>query len=167
MAYSGLETALSSTLEHRTICAITPVRSTGFILAKCSQWINVTLGCALHVSYHFYLNRKHRYRWYLIVKLKAHNYQRTSIKINYQKCYISMTQPRFRRAQPRLIFIHCLYWAKINPVLRISAIAQMVERRNDDLEIAEQCCSSPFHATIILPTTFACLHTFLQAETHN
>ena len=45
-----------------------------------------------------------------------------------------MTQPRFRRAQPRLIFIHCLYLAKLNPVLRIRTIAHMVERQNDDLE---------------------------------
>ena len=45
-----------------------------------------------------------------------------------------MTQPRFRWAQPRLIFIHCLYLAKLNPVLRIGTIAHMVERRNDDLE---------------------------------
>ena len=78
-----------------------------------------------------------------------------------------MTQPRFRRAQPRLIFIHCLYWAKLNPVLRIGAIAQMVERWNDDLEIAEQSGSSPLYANIFLPTMFACLHTSLQAETHN
>ena len=54
-----------------------------------------------------------------------------------------MTQPRFHRAQPRLIFIHGLYWAKLNPVLRIGAIAHMVERRNDDLEIAEQCWFEP------------------------
>ena len=54
-----------------------------------------------------------------------------------------MTQPRFRRAEPRLIFIQCLYLAKLNPVLRIGAIAQMVERRNDDLEIAEQCWFEP------------------------
>ena len=45
-----------------------------------------------------------------------------------------MTQPRFRRAQPRLILIHCLYLAKLNPALRIGAMMQMVERRNDDLE---------------------------------
>ena len=45
-----------------------------------------------------------------------------------------MTQPRFRRAQPRLIFIHCLHLAKLNPGLRIGIIAHMVERRNDDLE---------------------------------
>ena len=44
-----------------------------------------------------------------------------------------MTQPRFRRAQPRLISILCLYLAKLNPVLRIGTIAHMVERRNDDL----------------------------------
>ena len=50
-----------------------------------------------------------------------------------------MTQPRFRMTQPRLTFIHCLYLAKLNPVLRIGVIAQMVERRNDDLEIARQC----------------------------
>ena len=54
-----------------------------------------------------------------------------------------MTQSRFRRAQPRLIFIHCLYLAKLIPVHRISAIAQMIERRNDDLEIAEQCWFEP------------------------
>ena len=33
-----------------------------------------------------------------------------------------MTQPRFHRAQPRLIVIHCLYLAKLNPVLRIGTI---------------------------------------------
>ena len=54
-----------------------------------------------------------------------------------------MTQPLFRRVQPRLIFIYCLYLAKLNPVLRIGAIAHMVERRNDDLEIAEQCWFEP------------------------
>ena len=37
-------------------------------------------------------------------------------------------------AQPRITFIHCLHLAKLNPVLRIGVIAQMVERRNDDLE---------------------------------
>ena len=54
-----------------------------------------------------------------------------------------MTQPHFRRAQPSLIFIHCLYLAKLNPVIHIGAIAQMVERQNDDLEIAEQCWFEP------------------------
>ena len=54
-----------------------------------------------------------------------------------------MTQPRSRRAQPLLIFIHCLYLAMLNPVLRFGIIAQMVERRNDDLEIAEQCWFEP------------------------
>ena len=54
-----------------------------------------------------------------------------------------MTQPRFRSTHPRLIFIHCLYLAKLNPALRIGAIAQMVERRNDDREIAEQCWFEP------------------------
>ena len=43
-----------------------------------------------------------------------------------------MTQPRFRRTQPRLIFIHCLHLAKLNPVLCIGAITHMVERRNDE-----------------------------------
>ena len=50
-----------------------------------------------------------------------------------------MTQTRFWNTQPRLIYIHCLYLAKLNQGLLIGAIAQMVERRNDDLEIAEQC----------------------------
>ena len=54
-----------------------------------------------------------------------------------------MTQPRFRRAQPCVMFIYCLYLAKLNPVLRIGAIAQMVERRNDVLEIAKQCWFEP------------------------
>ena len=43
-----------------------------------------------------------------------------------------MTQPRFRTAQPRVIFIHCLYLAKLNPALRIGDIDQLVERRNDE-----------------------------------
>ena len=54
-----------------------------------------------------------------------------------------MTQPRFRMAHPRLTFINCLYLAKLNPVLRIGVIAQMVERRNDDLDIAGQCLFEP------------------------
>ena len=54
-----------------------------------------------------------------------------------------MTQPRFHRAQPPLIFIQCLYLAKLNPVFRIGTIAQMAKRRNDDLEIAEQCWFEP------------------------
>ena len=54
-----------------------------------------------------------------------------------------MTQPHFRRAQQRLIFILYLYLAKLNPVLRIGAIAQMLERRNDDQDIAEQCWFEP------------------------
>ena len=78
-----------------------------------------------------------------------------------------MTQSRFHRAQPRLIFIHYLYLAKLNPVLRIGAIAQMLERRNDDLEIAEQCWFLPALCHFFLPTMCACLHTSLQAETQN
>ena len=54
-----------------------------------------------------------------------------------------MAQPLFPRTQPRLIFLHCLYLAKLNPVLRIGAIAQTVERRNGDLEIVEQCLFEP------------------------
>ena len=75
-------------------------------------------------------------------------------------------QPLFRRTQPRLIFIHCLYLAKLNPVLRIGAIVQMVERRNDDLEIAEHCWFEPalYHYFYF---NNVCLHTSLQAETHN
>ena len=67
-----------------------------------------------------------------------------------------MTQPRFRVAQPRVIFIRFLYLAQINPVLRISG--------TDDLEIAG---SSPLCTTIFLPTMFACRHTSLQVETHS
>ena len=47
-----------------------------------------------------------------------------------------MTKPRFRMVQPRVILKHSLYLAKLSSVLRISYITQMVERRNDDLEIA-------------------------------
>ena len=54
-----------------------------------------------------------------------------------------MKQPRFRMAQPRLISIHCLYLAQLNQILRIGVIAQMVERRKDDLEIAGQCWFEP------------------------
>ena len=39
--------------------------------------------------------------------------------------------------------MHCLYLAKLNPVLCIGVIAQMVERRDDDLEIAGQCWFEP------------------------
>ena len=37
-------------------------------------------------------------------------------------------------AKPCVIYIQCLYLAKLNPVLRIGYIhvAKMVERRNDD-----------------------------------
>ena len=54
-----------------------------------------------------------------------------------------MTQPRFSGHNHVFIFIHCLYLAKLNPVLRIGAIAQMVERRNGDLEIAVECWLKP------------------------
>ena len=65
---SGVQRARTCIVQHSrssfrcsTICAIPPIRSTGFNLAKCSQWINVTLGCALHVSYYFYLKLYCRY----------------------------------------------------------------------------------------------------------
>ena len=55
-----------------------------------------------------------------------------------------MTQPCFRMAKIRLIFIHyILYLAKLNQVLRIGVIAQVVERRNNDLEIAGQWWFEP------------------------
>ena len=36
--------------------------------------------------------------------------------------------------QSRITFIHCLHLAKLNQVLCIGVIAQMVERWNDNLE---------------------------------
>ena len=49
-----------------------------------------------------------------------------------------MTQTRLRMTQLRVLFIHCLYLAKFKiPVLLIGYIAQMVERRNDDLDITK------------------------------
>ena len=54
-----------------------------------------------------------------------------------------MIQHRFRLAQPRVIFIHCLYLAMLNPLLHIGYVAQMVEHRNDDLEIAGQYWFEP------------------------
>ena len=48
-------------------------------------------------------------------------------------------------AESRVIFIHCLYLAKLNPLLRIGYIhvVQMVERMNDNIEIAGQCWFKP------------------------
>ena len=54
-----------------------------------------------------------------------------------------MKQSRFRMAQQRVIFIHCLYVAKLNPVLRIDNIDQIVELWNADLMIAGQCWFEP------------------------
>ena len=54
-----------------------------------------------------------------------------------------MTQPRFRMAQPHVIFIHCLYLAKLNQTPRMGVISQVVEHRNDDLEIAGQYWFDP------------------------
>ena len=45
-----------------------------------------------------------------------------------------MMQPRSHMAQQRVIIIHCLYLAKLNPVLCIGRIAQLVEHLTDDLE---------------------------------
>ena len=67
-------------------------------------------------------------------------------------------------AQPHVAFMYCLYLAKLNPVLLISDLGQLVEHWYDNQEIAE---SSPLHATIFLPTIFDCLHTSLQVDTHN
>ena len=55
--------------------------------------------------------------------------------------------------EPRVISIHCQYLAKLNPVLRIGRVAQLVEHWTDDLEIAG---SSSLYATIFSPKMFAC-----------
>ena len=65
-----------------------------------------------------------------------------------------MTQPQFCMTQPRVISIHCLYLAKLNPVLRIGCIAQKVECWNDDLDV-DISSLNPLYATIFLPTIFA------------
>ena len=65
-------------------------------------------------------------------------------------------------AQQRVLFIHRLYLAKFNPVLRISRVDQLVQHWTYDLEIAG---SSPLYATIFLPTMFARWHTSLQVAT--
>ena len=41
-----------------------------------------------------------------------------------KKYYTSITQRRFRMAQQSVIFIHCLYLAKLDPVLHIGDIVQ-------------------------------------------
>ena len=76
-----------------------------------------------------------------------------------------MTQPRFRRTQPRLIFIHCLYLAKLIPVLRIGAIAQMVERQNDDLEIAEECWFEPAQLFFSQQCSLVCIRLYWRIPT--
>ena len=53
-------------------------------------------------------------------------------------------------AYPHALFIHCLYLAKLNPVLRIGNIGQLVERLNDDRESAD---SSPLYGTIFSSNT--------------
>ena len=70
----------------------------------------------------------------------------------------------FSHAQPRVIFIHCLYLVMFNPALHIGDRAQKTERWTDVLEIAG---SRPLYATILLPTMFvAWWHTSLQMESH-
>ena len=71
---------------------------------------------------------------------------------NYKNYYEGITLPR-------VMSIHCLYFAKLIPVLRIGDIAQLVERCIDDPEIAG---SSQLYSTCFLPTVFACSHTSLQ-----
>ena len=103
----------------------------------------------------------------IFIKLYAHSYQHDSIKIIYKSYYTIITQPRFIMAQPRVIFIFCLYFAKLNPVylyFKRPCVAQLLEHWTDDLEIAG---TSPPYATIFLPTMFACLHRSLQVETLN
>ena len=46
----------------------------------------------------------------------------------------------------RVIFIHCLYSATFNTVLRIGRVARLVEPWTDDLDIVG---SSPLSVTII------------------
>ena len=100
----------------------------------------------------------------IFVKLHAHNYQHASIQIIDENYYTSMMQPRSHMAQQRVIIIHCLYLAKLNPVLCIGRIAQLVEHLTDDLESAG---SSSLYANIFLLIMFACWHTSLQVETNN
>ena len=66
-------------------------------------------------------------------------------------------------AQTRVIFIHCLYLAKLNPVLRIGDIAQKVEHWNDYLDIPG---SSPLYATFS-SNNVRFLAYFLQVDTNN
>ena len=55
-----------------------------------------------------------------------------------------MTQTRFSKVPPRVIFIHCLYLAKVTPILRIGDVAPQVERLYENLKIAG---SSPLYAS--------------------
>ena len=73
-----------------------------------------------------------------------------------------MTQPHFRMAQPRVIFIHWLYFAKLK-YFAIADTAQLVEHLTDDLEITGL---KPLYATVFPQTIFACRHTSLQMETN-
>ena len=60
--------------------------------------------------------------------------------------YTNITPTCFCIGQPRVIFIHCLYLAKLRLVLSIGDIAQLVKRWNYDLEIAG---SSPLYVFIL------------------
>ena len=59
-----------------------------------------------------------------------------------------------------VMFVHCLYLAKLNPVIPISDKAQL----DDGSNVAG---SSLLSTTIFLPTTFACWRMSLQFETHS
>ena len=83
--------------------------------------------------YHIILNLTEHI---LLVKLYAHNFQYASIQIIYKNYLTSMMQPRFRMAHPRVIFIHCIYLAKLDKEFETADTAQLVEFWTGDLEIA-------------------------------
>ena len=56
----------------------------------------------------------------------------------------------------RVIYIHCLYLAELNLVLRLGDIAKLAERWNNDIKIAG---SISLYAIIFLPTIFTCWYT--------
>ena len=73
-----------------------------------------------------------------------------------------MTQPHLCMTQPRVIFIHYPYLARIQYFVTADT-AKLVEHWIDVLEIAS---SSPLYATIFF-NNVACWHMSLQEETHN
>ena len=91
---------------------------------------------AYTVSYYFYLNRKHRYCWYLLSYMLG-TINTLPYRSFIKNCnnYTSMTQLRFCMALSRVIFIHCLYLAKLNPVLCIglhSSVGRALGRWSGD-----------------------------------